>query len=323
MSSWEEIIPAAWARVESGVPQGTVLGPLLFLIYINDLPDNLHSTVRLFADDCVLYKNIKSSQDAHALQKDLETLSAWERRWQMSFNPEKCYVLRIPASRAPIISKYKLGSTILQETTQHNYLGVNIQHDLKWNSHIDKITTSASRTLGFVRRNLGACTKDTKKAAYTALIRPTLEYCSAIWDPYTNELIQKVGKIQRRSARFIHNNYDWKQSVTELIHKSELDMLSTRRKISRLCIFHKAIGGHLALPVQNYVQPTQRLTRRSSQGAYIEHQARTDSHKYSFVPKTIRDWNTIPSNITNIPDPERFKITLGDFIRTQDRNIRD
>ena len=170
-----------WADVVSGVPQGTVLGPLLFLIYINDLPENINSSVRLFADDCVLYKKITSIRDTVILQKDLETLSSWEHRWQMSFNPDKCYVLRIPSSRSPIITSYKLGNSILQETKQHSYLGVDIQNDLKWDTHINRITSSASKTLGFIRRNLGACTMDTKKSAYTALVRPTLEYCSAVW----------------------------------------------------------------------------------------------------------------------------------------------
>ena len=102
-----------WADVASGVPQGTVMGPLLFLVYINDLPDNIKSSVRLFADDCVIYKEIKSNQDAKILQKDLETLSAWEKLWQMKFNKDKCYVLRFPASRSPLITSYELGGSVL------------------------------------------------------------------------------------------------------------------------------------------------------------------------------------------------------------------
>ena len=88
-----------WVGVESGVPQGTVLGPLLFLAYINDLPDELQSTVRLFADDCIIYTPIKSIQDSQKLQHDLNKLAEWEKRWQMSFNAKKCFVLRIPSSR--------------------------------------------------------------------------------------------------------------------------------------------------------------------------------------------------------------------------------
>ena len=300
-----------WATVDSGVPQGTVLGPLLFLVYINDLPQNINSTVRLFADDCVIYKEIKSSQDADILQKDLETLSAWEKLWQMKFNSDKCYVLRIPASRSPLITNYKLGDSILQETKTHTYLGVDIQHDLKWNTHINRITASASRTLGFVRRNLSSCNKETKKAAYIALVRPTVEYCSAVWDPYTKELTQKVEKIQRRAARMVYNNYDWKTSVNELIQELQWDSLSNRRKNNRLAILHKAIGGHLAIPVQNYLQPAQRRTRRSSHQNFIEYHSRIDSHKYSYIPRTIKDWNDLPESTANIQDSTLFKTALS------------
>ena len=264
--------------MESGVPQGTVLDPLLFLLYrpINDLPENLNSTLRLFADDCVVYRNITSIQDTQLLQQDLETLSQFESRWQMSFNTGKCYVLRIPGSKSPIICNYKLGDSILQDTTSHTYLGVEIQQD--WNSHINNITAQASKTLGFVRRNLGSCSKETKVAAYVSLVRPTFRvFFTAIWDPYTQELTQKVGKIQRRAARLVHKNYDWQTSVSGLIRDLGWDMLSTRRKIARLNILHKAIEGHLALPVKNYLRPAQRQTRRSHSSAFIEHQTRIDA----------------------------------------------
>ena len=138
-----------WATVDSGVPQGTVLGPLLFLVYINDLPQNINSTVRLFADDCVIYKEIKSSQDADILQKDLETLSAWEKLWQMKFNSDKCYVLRIPASRSPLITNYKLGDSILQETKTHTYLGVDIQQASRY-----RPSNLVNQTLGYCCRAL-------------------------------------------------------------------------------------------------------------------------------------------------------------------------
>ena len=84
-----------WTHVKSGVPQGTVLGPLLFLIYINDLPNNIHSTVRLIADDCVLYREINTQLDSQKLQKDLDELTKWEHDWQMHFNPDKCFVMKL------------------------------------------------------------------------------------------------------------------------------------------------------------------------------------------------------------------------------------
>ena len=115
-----------WVRVKSGVPQGTVLGPLLFLIYVNDIPDELSSTVRLYADDCILYSGIKTQLDATRLQDDLDRLSAWVDKWQMQLNPPKCHVLRFNASRSPVITKYTIGGTVLQETPSHSYLGLMI-----------------------------------------------------------------------------------------------------------------------------------------------------------------------------------------------------
>ena len=144
-----------WVSVKSGVPKGTVLGPLLFLAYINDLPDGLHCTTRLFADDCVLYQLIHPKEDAKLLQKDLDTLSVWQQKWQMSFNVGKCYLLRIPSSKLCVNTQYTLGNSVFQETKTHTYLGVDITHNLKWNTHVDRITNSANKTLGFVRRNLG------------------------------------------------------------------------------------------------------------------------------------------------------------------------
>ena len=111
-----------WTHVESGVPQGTVLGPLLFLIYINDLPNNIHCTVRLFADDCVLYREINNQLDSQELQKDLDELTKWEHDWQMNFDPDKCFVMRLTHARNIKQFDYTLGKTTLQETDSHSYL---------------------------------------------------------------------------------------------------------------------------------------------------------------------------------------------------------
>ena len=124
-----------WSPVHSGVPQGTVLGPLLFLIYINDLPDSVSSTVRLFADDCLVYREVGSIDDQLALQRDLDSLENWAHIWGMKFNPSKCTILTI--SRSPPLHKfYSLCGTILQQVSEAKYLGVNISEDLHWSKHI-------------------------------------------------------------------------------------------------------------------------------------------------------------------------------------------
>ena len=138
---------STWTQVMSGVPQGTLLGPLLFLTYINDLPNNINSSIRLFADDCVLYREIKNEIDSQELQKDLNSLMKWECDWQMNFNPKKCFVMRLTHARHMTRFNYILGDKSLQETDNHPYLGVHITNDLTWNKHIHQITATANRTL--------------------------------------------------------------------------------------------------------------------------------------------------------------------------------
>ena len=140
--------------VTSGVPQGSVLGPLRFLLYINHLPENIQSQVRLFADDTAVYFTVSNLQDSQVLQSDLESLQRWERTWDMEFNPNKCQVLHITRSKKPVMSGYFMHNQKLESVDAAKYLGVSISKDLSWNTHISNITTSANRTLGFVKKKM-------------------------------------------------------------------------------------------------------------------------------------------------------------------------
>ena len=171
------------ADVISGVPQGTVLGPLLNLAFINNLPESVKgSDPRLFADDCLLYKIINCDADAEAVQQDLLALEEWERKRQMKFYPEKCQVIRIITNkRFEGQTEYRLHCHTLEVVDNGKYLGVTISNDLSWHRHVDAVAANASRTLGFLRRNLGQCTMDVKSTAYTSLVRPVLDYASPAW----------------------------------------------------------------------------------------------------------------------------------------------
>ena len=130
--------------VDSGVPQGTVLGPILFLCHINNLPECVRSQTCLFVDDCLLYKEIKTEEDHHTLQLDLKHLESWAKTWGMRFNAKKCYIL---STRQKSNYFYSLDNTILQQVPSNPYLGITISEDLKWSHHINNISMKANSTL--------------------------------------------------------------------------------------------------------------------------------------------------------------------------------
>ena len=148
-------------EVLSGVPQGTVLGPLLFLMYVNNLPDGLTSDVCLFADDCVVYRPVSSTSDCEKLQQDL-TLKTWEKKWLMSFKPEKCNILRFCRKKCRYEFPYKLSGHTLETVPNNEYLGVTLSGDMMWNTHIDNVVSKANSMIGFIRRNVSKAPRNVK-----------------------------------------------------------------------------------------------------------------------------------------------------------------
>lgn len=225
--------------VLSGVPQGTVLGPLLFLIYINDLPTNIQSNIRLFADDCVLYRPIYNSNDNIILQRDLNIIKNWCDTWLMSLNFTKTSAVSFHRRPAYISHCYVIGNCNVSSVKTYKYLGVTLTQDLTWTTHITNVTNDSNRVLGYLRRNLRFCSTSVKLLTYQTLIRPKLEYACAIWDPHLSNLSNTLESVQNRAARFIFSDYSYHTSVTNLKSQANLPLLETRRKVRRLCLFHK------------------------------------------------------------------------------------
>ena len=156
----------------SGVPQESVLGLLPFLLYIYDLPQNIQSQARLFADDTAVYLTVGSSDDRDILQADFDTLQTWKHAWDMEFNPSKCQVLHITKQKQPLNTQYTLHGQVLESTNTAKYLGVTLSKGLSWNEHISSITAKANGTLGFVKRNVKLNNSKVKELAYKTLVRP-------------------------------------------------------------------------------------------------------------------------------------------------------
>ena len=152
------------APVVSGVPQGTVLGPLLFSLHINNITADIESEIRLFADDCVCYREIKGKEDTLKLQRDIDRLGNWARKWGMRFQPVKCNMMQLTRKHLnKIQASFTLEGTVLENVDNIKYLGVTITNNLKWNTHISNICTKANRTLGFLRRTLFSCPQNVKR----------------------------------------------------------------------------------------------------------------------------------------------------------------
>ena len=173
---------------------------MLFLLYINDINNAIKSQIKLFADDGVLYRNIRNQNDQVILQNDLDTISSWAEKWLMELNINKCSVLSITLKRNSIFHDYNILGATLKRVTNHDYLGVTISSDLNWLRHATKISNKTSRTLGLLKRTLSPCSQNVKSIAYKMLVRPQLEYASEVWSPYTMKCIKKIEQIQRNSC---------------------------------------------------------------------------------------------------------------------------
>jgi len=296
--------------VESGVPQGSVLGPVLFLLFINDITSNITSHIRLFADDCVLYREINSASDKVTLQEDLDRLTNWADKWKMLFNVSKCNTLHVSRSRKRETNPYYMNGQQLENVKETKYLGVTITEDLKWDTHINSIVNSANSMLGMLKRNLKKAPRKTKVAAYKSLVRPKVEYCSSIWDPYTSNNINKIEGVQRRSARYVCNNYKPRDSVTDMISTLGWDPLQTRRRHNRLTLMYKITNGLVAIPPDDYLKPTTRMSRSSSSHTYQQYHCNTDQFKASFFPRTVVYWKELPTVAVESSSVEAFKNAL-------------
>ena len=280
--------------VTSGVPQGTVLGPLLFLLYINDLPDNLSTSVRLFADDCILNTPIRTQNDSSLLHNDLLKLQKWQDKWLMKFNPGKCYTMTL-ATRTPTPNMYTFCGQTLTSVDSHCYIGIHLSNTLNWTAQTKAASTKAQQTLGVVRRNLNKCPTHIKAVAYTSLVLPILEYASAAWDPHSQNNIKTLERIQRQAARFCTNNYSREPgSVTKLLQELGWETLQTRRKSKRNTTLYKMEHNIIDIPLdQYYIKHNTRCSRKhNSQFLQIRHSSNTFGHvnrnRNYYIPDTTR-----------------------------------
>ena len=298
--------------VLSGVPQGTVLGPLLFLIYINDIHKDLSpgTFIRLFADDGLLYRIIRTVADTITLQKDLDILQQWEITNKMQFHPDKCQILQITNKRNPIQSTYYIHGTSLKSFDSAKYLGITIDCKLGWDPHCKNIYNKASFMLSFLERNLRKCPPNIKLKCFNALVRPILEYSCSVWDPHKSNQIDRLELLNKRAARFITGNHVLEHGNTK---KNMMALgwppLQERRAKIKLQTLYKIKNNIIHAPVDDLIPL--RTPRRPFN--YFVPQSTVDAHLYSFFPSSIRLWNSLPESIKASDSLSTFKSSISNY----------
>ena len=194
--------------VVSGVPQGSILGPLLFVLYINDLPDILSSAKPyLFADDTKCL-HISSAQSNHTLlQNDIDALTTYSNSWHLLFNEAKCVHLHFQFKSASNIPNYYINDKLICRKEETKDLGIIFNTDLCWDEHHRTITSRAYRCLYLLKRTFTTHAVASKKLLYISLVRAQLTYCSQLWRPYLMKDIIVLERVQRRATKFILNDY--------------------------------------------------------------------------------------------------------------------
>ena len=297
------------APVTSGVPQGSVLGPILFLVFINDMPECITSTSRLFADDTIVYREVRCDDDRQALQDDLKALEQWEQKWGMSFNPSKCSIIHITKKRTTAKHDYILKDQVLETSTTANYLGITIACDLSWKEQILKITSKGNKLLGFLRRNIQTKSELIKTKAYNTIVRPTIEYAATVWAPGQKGLINSLEAVQRRAARYVCNNHQRTASVTDMMEKLGWDSLEERRLRMKIILLFKILHKMIAIP-DNQLVPTTTTTRGHNM-KLRQIPTRTNYYKFSFFPSSIVAWNKLPKDIVKLEDIDSFRTAIS------------
>lgn len=299
-------VKSDWAAVTSGVPQGTVLGPLLFLVYVNDLPENVSSVIKMFADDTKVYRGVSQASDIQALQSDLDTLLQWADRWQLPFNRAKCSSLHLGRLNASHV--YRMGDTQLTQVLVEKDLGIQLDHQLKFREQAAAAIARASHILATIRRSFSVIDETTLPLLFRTMVRPHLEYANAIWGPFNRNDQKRIERVQRRATKLV-------ASVRQLPYEERLRALNMpslyhrRRRGDMITVYQVLRGGVHVDPSQFFSTATTTHTR-GHRWKITKPRAVSRVRRNTFSVRVVNDWNALPSTVVDAPSVNAFKARL-------------
>ena len=299
--------------INAGVPQGSILGPLLFLIFINDIVLEIGCSIKLFADDTTIYVIIEDKYEgANTLNLNLNKVHQWSEKWLVTFNPQKTECLLISRKSANVHPTLYLNDEPIQEVSTHKHLGLVFNKMGQWGDQIDSVIKKASTRLNVLRRLKFTLDRRTLQTMYFSFVRPILEYGDIIWDNCQDYNKDKLEKINIEAARIV-------TGATKLVGLGSLyaecgwEKLETRREQHKLTQLYKMLKDLTPEYLQNLIPPlhAQRHAYNTRHSHNIVNlNCRTTHHLNSFLPSTIRLWNNLPDRIKNLDNITAFKREL-------------
>ena len=299
-----------WKSVLSGVPQGSVLGPILFLIYINDLDDDITSKVLKFADDTKVFRKIKSDTDRQQLQDDLNKLTEWYEKWQMLFNYGKCKCLHTGHGNED--AQYTMGDTVLNTTIKEKDLGLTISADMKVSEQCAIAAAKGNQILGLIRRNIVYKEKELIIPLYKTIVRPHLEYCIQAWRPYRKKDIDILERVQRRATKMIQKlrNISYEMRLKEC----GLTTLETRRLRGDQIEVFKILNGYENIDRNIFFSVKEERRTRGHGVTLAKKQCRLDIRTFSFSQRTVNEWNRLSADCVSGSSVNMFKNKIDMYL---------
>lgn len=306
-----------WSDVLSGVPQGSVLAPILFIIFINDLPRSLKNPCKLYADDCKILAKITSEDDIRKLQADIHAATEWCQTWLMQLNVNKCKVMHF-GRRNPMRSYTMLNTTNsetlnLETTNRERDLGIIITSDLKWNCQVASAASKANSTLGVLRNTFVSRESLLWKKLYTTYVRPHLEFAVSVWNPYRKADISTLEKVQRRATKVISGIRG--MSYVNRCKTLGLTSLETRRHRGDLIQMFKIARSFEQ--VNWYQQPLSIEALRGKRSQMRREIVKScDKRHYFFTNRIAKSWNELPQDVVESETVNEFKNRLDNHLKT-------
>ena len=301
--------------VLSGVPQGSVLGPLLFLIYINHvssltLTDG--SKLTMYADDILLYKPIRQPEDYSGLQTDIDAIQDCISTNYLTMNPHKCKYLICSRKIHPHLppSRLLLGGVTLEQVESYRYLGVLVSSRLTWSDHIEQVCAKARKLVGMLYRQFYSwADSKTLLLIYRTCIRPHLEYACQLWDPFLNKGTQSLEAVQKFACKVCLKQ--WDLDYDSMLQLLNLPRLSVRRKYLKLTTMYNIVSGLMHFPSSIFVQSNlPYYLNCTSTFNFTRPFAHTNYMYHSFVPSVISSWNNLPDSVKLCSCISTFKRSL-------------